>query len=69
MERTIRNENDKVWVTIGPTINLGNFENIKIDVGRSRTIKKNDDPNELIEAIMNELIKIVEKKGIVIKNK
>ena len=29
---------DKVWVTIGGTINLGNYENIKIDMGQSRTI-------------------------------
>ena len=38
---------DKVWVTMAATVNLGNYENIKIDTGQSRTVGPDDDPDEL----------------------
>jgi len=38
---------DKVWVTMAATVNLGNYENIKIDMGQSRTVGPDDDPDEL----------------------
>jgi len=38
MERKIQNEEDKVWVTLERTINLGNYENIKISAGLSQTV-------------------------------
>lgn len=67
MERTKRNDDDKVWVTISSTINLGNYENFKIEAGKSLTIKKNNNPNELIDDIIDELIEIVDEKGIELK--
>ena len=38
---------DKVWVTMAATVNLGNYENIKVDMGQSRTVGPDDDPDEL----------------------
>ena len=35
-----KNDEDKVWVTISRTINLGNYENIKIEAGLSQTLTK-----------------------------
>jgi divalent metal cation (Fe/Co/Zn/Cd) transporter len=51
----IQNEEDKVWVTMVRTINLGNFNNIKYEVGYSKTIKKGEDPIKLIEEMEDEL--------------
>jgi len=51
----IKNEEDKVWVNVTRTINLGNFNNIKYEVGYSKTIKQGDDPLELIVEMENEL--------------
>jgi hypothetical protein len=48
-------KNDKVWVTISRTINLGNYENVKIDCGMSQTINEGEAPINLIENIQNEL--------------
>lgn len=31
---------DKVWVTVSSTVNLGNYENIKVDMGQSLTVTK-----------------------------
>ena len=62
MEKQISNLEDKVWVTISRTINLGNYENIKIDAGISRTIG-NEDPEELLEKICDEVNTIVTHKA------
>lgn len=71
MERTkiITNDNDKIWVTVGYTINLGNYENFRIEVGRSQTTKKNENPNKLIDILADELIEMIDEKGKEIKYK
>jgi hypothetical protein len=51
----IQNEEDKVWVNMTRTVNLGNYNNIKYEVGYSRTIKEGDDPISLIEEMEAEL--------------
>lgn len=56
MSDKIINSEDKIWVTIGGTINLGNYENVKIDMGQSRTIGPEDDPDELRMQICRKLI-------------
>ena len=67
--KIIINDGDKVWVTIHSTINLGNYETFKIEAGRSQTIKKKDNPDELIEILIDELMEIVDEKGEEIKYK
>lgn len=34
---------DKVWGQVTATINIGNYENIKIEMGESKTIPPDDD--------------------------
>ena len=58
----IQNDNDKVWVTVDATVNLGNYENMKIQTGMSRTIEEGEDPYELIHKISRKLIKQTEEK-------
>ena len=56
------NLEDKVWVTVTYTVNLGNYENIKIDGGRSVTVG-NCDPEKLLDDIMDRMVKKVVAKG------
>ena len=53
--KKIKNEEDKVWVNLTTTINLGVYENIKIESGYSKTIKIGDKPMELIGKMEEEL--------------
>ena len=53
--KKIKNEEDKVWVNLTTTINLGDYENIKIESGYSKTIKTGDKPMELIRKMEEEL--------------
>jgi hypothetical protein len=55
----IKNEEDKVWITISRTINLGNYESIKIDAGMSQTIQKGFDPDELLLEVSQSVFEIV----------
>lgn len=50
------NDQDKVWVTVSMTINTGNFENIKIEAGESKTIQEGEDPAELRTEIADAII-------------
>lgn len=70
MERNkLITEPDKVWVTVSATFNLGNYENVKIDSGYSRTLKSKDDPAELREEMINELSEEVLSAGKLLKKK
>ena len=57
-----KNEEDKVWVTITRTVNLGNYENIKIDVGMSQTLKPKEDPYKLIRSVVDDLTTLLIQK-------
>ena len=65
MERNKNNqEPDKVWASVQSTVNLGNYENIKIDLGYSRSLKENENPSKIREEILNDLIdEILERKS------
>ena len=52
MERTIKNEDDKVWVTISRTINLGNYESLKIDAGLSYTLKPKENAQDELDDLI-----------------
>lgn len=62
MEKEIKNTEDKVWVTISRTINLGNYENLKIDAGMSQTIGIND-PLDLLDKVCDDVQLIVSQKA------
>ena len=63
----VQNNNDQIWVTVNATVNLGNFENIKIEVGLSRTIEEGEDPQELIRRTTKKLLTQVKEKAEEIK--
>jgi hypothetical protein len=61
-------EPDKVWASVEATINLGNYENIKIQIGESRSLKPKDDSQEIRDELVNELIEdILDKKDEITK--
>jgi hypothetical protein len=65
----VHNENDKAWCTLSQVVNLGNFENVRVEVGYSKTIKDGDDPIEVVRAIEEDLedflvSKIEQIKGV-----
>ena len=51
---------DRVWVQVGGMVNLGNYENIKIDMGQSRSIGPDEDPdeirNKMCEKVLDDVI-------------
>ena len=60
--KAIENKDEKVWVTIDRTINLGNFESIKISAGLSRTIGIND-PTDLLDTVCDEVFAVVRERS------
>ena len=54
---------DSINVTISRTINLGNFENVKLEAGLSRELKSNEKATDVIEAVTDSLFKILKAKG------
>ena len=58
----IHNEEDKAWVTLSQVINLGNFENIRIEVGYSKTIKSGEEPIDIVREIEEDLESLLVEK-------
>lgn len=56
-ENSINNEPDKVWVQVETTINLGNYENIKLAAGISHTLLPKEDPFDTRLVLMEQLRK------------
>jgi hypothetical protein len=50
---------NKVWVTFSYNVNLGNYENIKIESGYSQTVKENEDPLNLLEEMQDNISSVV----------
>lgn len=65
----MKNEEPKVWVTVSETINIGNYESIKIDAGYSKTYSAKENPEELIKEGINEIQKIVQTKAKALRKK
>jgi len=42
---------DKVWVTLSRTINIGDYNSIKIEMGLTQSVKRKEDPYALLEEI------------------
>lgn len=56
------NSEDKAWVTMSTNVNLGNYENLKIEVGYSQTLKEGDVPIKKVEAMQEELEYLLARK-------
>lgn len=55
-------EENKVWITIDRTINLGNYESYKLSAGVSQTIKDGEDLMELLADLEDQLNVFVVKE-------
>ena len=77
MQRTIKtptetdrvNSNDKAWVTVTMNVNLGNFENIKVESGFSQTIRSGQDPLDMIEKMQDDITPVIESYVYDLKQK
>lgn len=58
----MKKESDKVWVTISETVNLGNYESVKVEAGYSKSYTT-EKPEELINKGIDELRLLVEGKA------
>jgi len=56
----MENENTKVSVTLGYTLNLGNFESLRVDLGVVENIRN----EENVEEAMNRVYDFVESKVV-----
>jgi hypothetical protein len=63
------NDGDKIWITVSKTMNLGQYENIKIEGGFSQTIKHGEDPIELIEVAEKELSTLISRRSRILQKK
>jgi len=61
-ENSLVNDGDKAWVTISQVVNLGNYENVKLEVGYSRTVKLGDNPIDLVKQMEEELEDLLVRK-------
>lgn len=59
--KELKNDENKVWVTVAHTINLGNYESVKIEAGYSQTFMEH--PVESIGIMTEELLQSVKVSG------
>lgn len=63
MKRTIIDDDHRVWASVEMTVNLGNYENIKIQLGESRTLGPKEDPSAVKQSLMEDMLaELSEKK-------
>ena len=55
-KEVLENQQNKVWVNLERTVNLGNYNNVKFMAGESRIVEEGKDPVELREEIANQLV-------------
>lgn len=63
MENVNSNEIDKVWGSANATINLGNYENVKIETGYSRSLREGEDAETVRNEILNDCVEEIIKKS------
>ena len=56
------NDADVVWVSVGLTKNLGNYESLKRDAGGKRTVKPGEDKNQVWNDLWDEVEKQLEER-------
>ena len=59
VEKVIETKDNKCWVTISYNVNLGDYENIKVETGYSQTIPFNRSPIDLLEEMQDNVASIV----------
>lgn len=57
------NKENKVWVTISRTINLGNYESIKIDAGLSQTVTNKNKISSTLDACCDTVWEMLTEKS------
>lgn len=62
-------EPNKVWVTVSYTVNLKNYESMKIEAGESASINDYEDPAEIRAQLETNLINEVSKLAIKCKRR
>lgn len=55
--KIIEGEPNKVWVTVDATINMGNYENIKISMGESISVADSDNAEEVRLDLFSRLLR------------
>ena len=55
----IETKDNKCWVTISYNVNLGDYENVKVETGYSQTIPFNRSPIDLLEEMQDNVASIV----------
>ena len=50
-------ELNKVWATVEATVNMGNYENIKISMGESISVVEEGNSEEVRLSLLNRLLK------------
>jgi len=58
----IKVDEDKIWITVNYTVNLGNFEFIKLEAGMSRSYD-NEKPLKAIEELTDDILDLITQKG------
>jgi hypothetical protein len=59
VEKVIETKDNKCWVTISYNVNLGDYENVKIETGYSQTIPFNRTPLEILEEMQDNIAQLV----------
>ena len=59
VEKVIETKDNKCWVTISYNVNLGDYENVKVETGYSQTIPFNRSPIDLLEEMQDNVASIV----------
>lgn len=65
----MENENNQIRVYVSRTINLGDYDSMKIEGGFSRTLEEGEDPFQLIERNVKRLALQIEQQALEIEKK
>ena len=63
-----KEKKQKLWITISETINTGAYSNVKVDAGYSK-MYTDENPADLLDAGIDELLTIIQKKAKKIRKK
>ena len=58
-DKVFETKDNKCWVTISYNVNLGDYENVKVETGYSQTIPFNRSPIDLLEEMQDNVASIV----------
>ena len=61
-ERKVKNDGDKVWITVSQNVNMGNYQSFSTEVGMSKTYDEKENPEKLIDELSEKLFSVLKKK-------